>query len=254
MRAQIWMMVVAIGCGHPHGGGPGSEGSPDAGIATGSGSDAWTISFDMSALNRYVQPVTSTSWTYAGSVAASDGLASVTVDGSAVAVTGAGAFSMTVAVAPGLTPVAVLATDAQGHTQKGDRTLLSARFLADGAINAQAAAVVVDDAMLAAMGSGVAAQAGDIDVAGLILAMPTLSSDSQCTTWPTAATQGAVKVALSQQAGALALTITVPDLDVQFDGQCQGLLSEIPLAGEMQATLVVTRPRSPRSRPPPAAA
>src|SRR5262249_48363565 len=146
-------------------------------------------------------------------------------------------FQASVPVMPGLTRVPILATDSAGHTRKADRTLLEAPFLPDNAANAQGASLVLDNHILATMSSGL--DAGTIDVAGEIMAKQYLSQDSQCTTWPTAASQDPVQVALSETAGVLALTITVPNLDVQFGGVCQGLIQQIPIAGEMSGTLVI---------------
>src|SRR5205807_1855915 len=103
-----------------------------------------------------------------------------------------------------------------------------------------AASLVLTDAIVQAMASGIAAQAGDVDVASEILAKPTLSSDAQCTTWPTSAHQDKTKVTLSLSGASLVLHIEVPNLDVTFDGTCQGVLRQIPIAGEMQGTIDVT--------------
>jgi hypothetical protein len=238
MRALASICVILAGCGKPT---LGDDGTGDDDNPKG-----WTITVDMSGLDRFVQPATSTTWHVAGTATASDGLAGVTVAGSPVAVDGSGAFATDVGVMPGLTRVPILASDATGHTRKGDRTLLAARLLPDNAPNAQAASMVLSDATLAAMSGGLAGQAGDVDVAGEIMMKPVLSQDDRCTTWPVMAHQGTVAVALAQKSGDLYLTVTVPDLYVYFEGECQGLLSTIPLAGEMTATLVIQTKLSPK--------
>jgi hypothetical protein len=237
MRALASICVILVGCSKP------SMGGDDGGDDNPKG---WTITVDMSGLDRFVQPATSTTWHVAGTATASEGLAGVTVAGNAVTVDPSGAFAADVGVMPGLTRVPILASDTAGHTRKGDRTLLAARLLPDNAPNAQAASIVLSDATLAAMSSGLAGQAGDVDVAGEIMAKTVLSQDDRCITWPRMAHQGTVAVALSQSAGDLYLTVTVPDLYVYFEGQCQGLIQEIPLAGEMTATLVIQTKLAPK--------
>src|SRR5579859_6215583 len=84
MRTHAWLVLLAIGC-HTHGGGAPSGGStaPDAALPPPPGAVSWTIDIDESALNRYVTPVTATSWSFGGVATASEGLAGVTVAGSA---------------------------------------------------------------------------------------------------------------------------------------------------------------------------
>ena len=74
------------------------------------------------------------------------------------------------------------------------RTLLAAQFLPDGEHNTKAASLVLDNALLASMSSGIAGQAADVNVAAEILARQYLSQDSQCATWPVQARQGTVAV------------------------------------------------------------
>src|SRR5262249_44438172 len=148
-----------------------------------------------------------------------------------------GNFTASVAIAPGLTPIAIDATDRAGNVRQADRSIVSARYLPEGTANPVAAGLVLTDAMLSQMGGSLAGDASSIDVAGEILAQPTLSSDSQCTTWPVQASQDPTSVALVQDSGALAVHVQVPNLYVYFEGECQGLLSTIPIAGEMAGTI-----------------
>lgn len=198
----------------------------------------WTITIDASATERYVAPETETSWTVKGTTRATEGVASIDVGGMPAVLEG-DAFSQTVAVAPGTTRVPILVRDQAGHERKAVRTLMATRFLVDGAHNTSAASLVLDNAILAAMSGGIAGQAGDVNVAAEIMAKDVLSQDDRCVTWPTSAQQGTVAVELTQDLGNLWLHITVPNLDVRFGGQCQGLLSTIPIAGRMAGTLHV---------------
>jgi hypothetical protein len=133
----------------------------------------------------------------------------------------------------------VLATDNAGHTRKGDRTLLAARFLPDGAHNTTAASLILDDSLLASMGQGLASEAGEVDVAAEIMARDVLSQDDRCVTWPVQASQGEVSVILVEDRGDLWLRIRIPNLYVYFEGSCQGAFSTIPIAGEMGGTIDV---------------
>ena len=87
------------------------------------------------------------------------------------------------------------------------------------------------------MSDSIASYAQDVDVAGEILARDVLSQDDRCVTWPVSGHQGAVSATLVQNAGNLWLHIRVPGLYIYFEGQCQGLLSTIPIAGEMGGTI-----------------
>src|SRR5262249_19454405 len=103
MRAYaVIAFVVAIGCsGKSKGGGDDDQPPPDP--------KGWTITLDMSSLDRYVTGDAKT-WPVTGTATATEGLADVSVDGTAVTVGGDGTFMGTeMAVAPGLTHVAVLA-------------------------------------------------------------------------------------------------------------------------------------------------
>jgi hypothetical protein len=199
----------------------------------------WTITVDLSGLDRFVQPDGTTSWPVHGIATATEGLASVSVSGAPAEVDAAGAFSTSVAVMPGLTRVPILATDDAGHTRKADRTLLAARFLPDGDFNSSAANLVLTDAVLAAMNESVASYANGVDVAGEILAREVLSQDDRCVTWPVSGHQGQVSAALVNDRGMLWLRIRIPGLYIYFEGSCRGLLSTIPIAGEMRGNLDV---------------
>src|SRR5439155_1346200 len=100
------------------------------------------------------------------------------------------------------------------------------------------AGMVLTDAVLQSLSGGLVASAGNIDVAGQIMMKDTLSVDDRCTTWPTAATQDPTQVSLRLDGTDLVLEIVVPNLDVQFQGECMGLFSQIPIGGEMSMSIV----------------
>jgi hypothetical protein len=222
------VLVAAIGCSKsPSDQTPEPEPDPKG----------WTITVDMSGLDRFVQPGDSASWPVSGVATATEGLQSVKVNDALVELDGNGAFSASVPVMPGLVRVPILATDEAGHERKADRTLVAARFLADNEYNGGAAALVLDDAILGAMSDSIAGYASGVNVADEILARDVLSQDDRCVTWPVQARQGAVTASLVEDTGNLWLHIRVPDLYVYFEGSCQGLISTIPIAGEMGGTI-----------------
>jgi len=197
----------------------------------------WTLSVDVTGLERFA-PGDATSWPIAGTVFATEGLA--TVDVAALPAQLAGdAFTATAPIGRGLTRVSILARDLAGHERKADRSVIAARYLAAGDHNPDAASLVLDDAILAGLADDVTAETGAIDVAGEILARPILSQDDRCVTWPVSASQGEVSVRLVEDRGDLWLRIRIPDLYVYFEGSCQGLISTIPIGGEMTGTIDV---------------
>jgi hypothetical protein len=228
----VTVALFLFGCGNRTGGGD-DDGGDDTGPLP---EPAWSIDVDLSGLDRFV-PLGTTTWTVGGTATASEGLASVEVGGGAATVDGAGAFSSDVSAAPGLTVVPVVARDAKGNQRQAHRSLISARWLPEGAANPDGAGMILTDEILATMGEGLAGEAADVDVAAEIMARDVLSQDDRCVTWPVYAEQGAVAVELVQDDGALWLNIQIPDLYVYFEGECQGLLSTIPIAGEMAGTI-----------------
>jgi hypothetical protein len=229
MRAYALIALGVMGCSASDKS-PGDQVEPDP--------KGWTITVDMSATDRFVQPATSTTWSVGGEATATEGLASVEVGGMTAPLDG-GVFTAAVAAGPGLTRVSVLATDDAGHTRKGDRTLLAATFLPESQHNPVAASLVLDDAILASLGDGLAAEAGEVDVAAEILQRDVLSQDDRCVTWPVQASQGDVAVELVEDRGDLWLRIRIPNLYVYFEGSCRGLVSTIPIGGEMGGTIDV---------------
>ncbi len=225
---RVLLLAGIVGCAS-HVDGGGGDVPP--------GSSGWAIDVDMSGLDRFV-PLGTTTWPVRGHVKASAAIAEVDVAGMPAQLD-AGDFSAMVTTAPGLTLVPIVATDIDAHARQANRSLLEARFAPEGSANPGGASIVFTDAILAAMSSGLAGNVAAVDVAGEILAMPVLSDDGQCATWPTSASQGQVAAHLVRDHAELWLEIVVPQLDVTFDGQCQGPLRQIPLSGEMSGDLQI---------------
>jgi hypothetical protein len=229
VRLALALLALTIGCGKDVGGDDDSAGDDDG--TPPPPPTAWRLDVDMSGLDRFV-PVGSTSWAIGGTVTATEGLAGVDVGGAAALLSGSD-FEGTAVPQPGLTVVPILARDSAGHERQADRSLIMASFLPEGAANPDGAGLVLTDAILASMGDSLVGEAADIDVAGEILARDVLSQDDRCITWPVAAQQGEIAVALERDGATLWLNIRIPDLYVYFEGECEGLFSIIPIAGEM---------------------
>jgi hypothetical protein len=195
----------------------------------------WRIEVDMSGLDRFV-PAGTTSWTVGGGVRSSEPLAGVDVAGAPATVTGE-TFTSDVTVMPGLQVVPIVARDTAGHERRAHRSLLSARFLPEGDANPEAASLVLGDEMLAAMSGGLTGDVSSVDVAGEIMSRDILSQDERCVTWPVYAEQGEVTARLERDGGELWLNIRIPELYVYFEGECEGVLSTIPIGGEMSGTI-----------------
>lgn len=233
MRALVLAAIVTAGCS-THLPGTGDDSGGDDGPLP---EPTWSMDVDVTGLDRFV-PLGTTTWTVAGTVISSDGLAGVDVAGAPATVTG-DAFTADVSVMPGLTPVSIDARDVNAHVRHADRTLLSARWLPEGDHNTSAAAMVLNDEIVASMAEGLVGEAAGVDVAAEIMARDVLSQDDRCVTWPVYAEQAPVEVALVLDGTDLWLHIQIPDLYVYFEGQCQGLISTIPIAGEMGGTIDV---------------
>jgi hypothetical protein len=243
-RLSVLFAALAFAaCSNDAGPGGGDDGDDDVPPPP-----AWHIDVDMSGLDRYA-PADASMWTIAGKAMASEGLDRVTIAGTDAATTNDGSFTGDTPIMPGLNPIAILASDKAGHTRKANRSILSASYLAAGAHNKQGAAMVLTDAIVASMGAGLASEAGDVDVAAEILARDVLSQDSRCTTWPVEASQGDVQVNLELDGADLWLNIRIPNLYVYFEGSCQGLISTIPIGGEMGGTIDIWTKLTPAPNP-----
>ncbi len=237
-------LVVLAACSNQPGDDPGGDDGDDDPLPP----PAWRISVDMSRLERFA-PAAATTWTVSGTATASEGLDGVEVAGAPATMADGGAFTADVALAPGLNPIAIVTRDRAMHARKASRSVIAADYLAAGAHNPEGAALALTDEVVAGMAEGLAGEAGDVDVAAEILARDVLSQDSQCTTWPVDASQGTPQVDLVLDGPALWLRIRVPDLWVYFEGRCQGLLSQIPIAGEMGGTIDVWTQLTPALAP-----
>lgn len=189
----------------------------------------------MSATDRFVTGGAAT-WPVKGSAVASLGLARVEVADTPAALSGAD-FSADVEVAPGLTLVPVVARDQAGNERKAHRSLMSAAFIPEGAFVRDAASIVLTETVLAEMAGSLAGDAADIDVAAQVMARDTLSVDDRCVTWPVYAEQDPTAVELHLDGADLWLEVVVPNLYVYFEGECEGLIQIIPIAGEMAMTI-----------------
>src|SRR5687767_1729998 len=117
-----WLVLLVAGCSGKSTGG-GDDMPPDP--------KGWTITVDMSSLDRYVAPETATEWTVRGKATATEGLASIDVANMpSTFSSNDGEFMQSVLVTPGLTRVPVLVRDQAGHERKGTRTLMATKFLA----------------------------------------------------------------------------------------------------------------------------
>ncbi|MCC7534892.1 MAG: hypothetical protein IT379_01695 [Deltaproteobacteria bacterium] len=197
--------------------------------------EPWSLDVDMSATNRFVEG-NPPSWPIQGRAIASLGLDRVEVGGTAASTMPDGSFRADVAVARGLSLVTVDAFDraAPEHRRKAHRSLLAARFLPEGAINRDAAALTLTDAMLESMAAPLAGEVAAIDVASEIMARGTLSSSMGCVTWPAFASHDSPQLELFQDGRHdLWLRVMIPNLYVAFTGECSLLLSSAPIEGEI---------------------
>lgn len=243
VRALAFWSLWGIGCASDTGKPPGPGGATDG---DGEGEPAFLIEVDTSATDRFVVGA-ATSWPVAGRATASLGLAGVEVAGEEVRVAEDGAFAVDVGLGPGLTVVPVFARDVAGHERKGHVSLLApAEWRPEGELARDAARLVLREAILDALAEPLWAEAGAIDIAGEILARDVLSVDDRCVTWPVVARQGAPGVELALEGAQITLRVRVPDLYVYFEGECQGLLRTIPIAGEMATDVEITSRLAPR--------
>src|SRR5262249_30955427 len=125
------------------------------------------------------------------------------------------------------------------HARKGDRALISAAFLPEGQMNTGAASLTLTTQMIQQAAAPLAADIASLDVAAQVMQRDTLSQDDRCTTWPTSARQQPTRFELIRgtQTGNLVVHVTVPNLYVTFSGECQGLISTIPVDGYFSTTI-----------------
>jgi hypothetical protein len=197
--------------------------------------DPWSIDVDMSGLDRFVTGGAET-WPVGGRATASEGLSGVEVNGAPATVMPDGSFTADVPVEPGLSLVPIVARDGAtpAHARKAHRSLISASFQPEGALNPQAVAVGVTQTMVDAMAAPLATEIAGLDLAREILSRETLSADDTCTTWPTGARHGAPVLRLViDEDGALWLNIRVPGLRIDFNGVCSILFGMSDVTGQI---------------------
>src|SRR5690349_19621075 len=150
MRALVLAAIITAttACSSKMGGAGDDAGGDDGPLPE----PTWSLDVDMSGLDRFV-PLSTTTWAVAGTVTGSGEIEGVDVAGVPASYAD-GAFTSDVTVAPGLTPVTIDARDTDGHVRQADRTLISARWLPEGDHNAQGAAMVLNDAIVASMAEG----------------------------------------------------------------------------------------------------
>lgn len=253
VSVSIVAAALAVGCMSELGGVPAPDSGPEGGggggggtcgvdeFATqegGGGGPDYAIDVDTAALDPFVVGAPATA-PIAGSVDASLGLASVDVGGVAATVEGS-SFSAEVPLTPGLVKVPIVARDAQGHERRGDRSLLSATFLPEGAVNVDAAALVLDDEILAAMIAPYVEEVADIDLAEEIRNQAGSLSQQGCDVNLNQVSAGRAEIRMYVGAGGtMDFDFTVPDVDVSFSGECNMFISSATFQGRLRTDVVV---------------
>ena len=177
-----------------------------------------------------------------GRVFSPEGVASLVVAGESVTVDASGQFDTLVPVTSGLQLVEIEARDNSSpqRSRLGNLSLISADYLPEGQVNPTAALLVLSDEVVSSMAESMQEMVAGIDVATEILARETLSDDEQCTTHPTAATQGTPTLSLSvSEAGELWMEVLVPSLHIEFAGTCSMLVSTADVTGSMDTNVLI---------------
>ncbi|MCS6799334.1 MAG: hypothetical protein NZ898_12560 [Myxococcota bacterium] len=217
----------------PEGDGSGGSGSRRAG--------GHVLRIDTSSTQPYAGE-TATTWDVRGRVTASEGIGALQVAGRTVTPAASGEFSTSVPIRAGLNLVEITATDraSPAHARKGHRVLLSSNYIAEGALNPRAAALVLTDAILSSMVAPLAGRVASIDIASEIMRRRTLTDDD-CVTRPTGARHGRPTLALRvTPEGALRLEVVVPGLRVDFAGTCSNFfLGTVNVRGNMTTDVVL---------------
>nr|MDQ3037381.1 hypothetical protein [Myxococcota bacterium] len=198
----------------------------------------WTLEVDTRATSAFVAPDV-TSARIEGLVIASERATRLSVAGIDVPLATGGAFTVSVPAAPGLVHVPIEAFDGARHTRRADRSLLVASFLEEGALSPAAASLVLSSAVVEAMAAPLQDRAAAIDIATEIRSRPTLTDDD-CVTRPTGASHGTPRLrTFIDETGSLILEITIPSLEVSFEGTCDTFLSSTDVTGEMSTHVVM---------------
>jgi hypothetical protein len=229
VKAAIASLLVLFGCGDNIGG--------EEPLAP--GPSGWKIDVDMSGLDRFV-PAGTTTWTVGGHARSSLPLVGVEVAGEGAPLS-QGDFARDVETALGMTIVPIIARDSESHARQAHRTLLSAHFLPEGAINDRIATVTLSDQVLAGINAQIKEATDAIDIPGQIMAQDPLFDDGTCIIRPASASSGQLLVQLQRKRGTeLWLNVKLPNLLVTFSGQCTNLGIPIRIAGSIGGTFDIS--------------
>ncbi len=201
---------------------------------------AYTLAVDTSPTGSFA-PAHATTWSVSGRVTASEGLGPLTVAGGAVPVGAGGSFTREVSIGPGLNLVEIEARDmaAPAHSRQAHRAVLAADYLPEGHINPAAAALTLTNEILAPMAEPLSGRVAALDIAGEIMARPTLTDDT-CTTYPDSARHGTASLAIVvSDTGELWLELTIPNLEIRFHGNCSTFLFSTDIRGSMTTDVVL---------------
>jgi hypothetical protein len=237
MRACLALLVVAgllsPGCANgrfrnrmvdPRGereGGPGPTGTE--------ATEVFSIEVDTAGSDTYL-PLDAATGEVRGTVTASAGADRAEVDGEDAALDARDGFRVEVPLARGLTHVEVHGFDVEGRSGRGDRAILRADYLAEGALREEAVALAVDDALLGAMASTAVGSLGMLELASFVAPGTAVVSGSPCTIYVDSITHAPPSIALSTSAdGRLRGTVRLTDITVNVRGRCSALGLDVEL-------------------------
>lgn len=187
--------------------------------------DAWLVSVDSSASDRYLDRSEATA-SIRGVVEANLGADRAEVDGTDLVLDGSDGFSTTAPVPEGLSLVEIHGFDVNDNEARGDRALLRADYLEEGSRDADAIQIAVNDALLSGLAAGALGGAGleTLSLGSFITPGTAIVSGDPCTIYVDQVTNGTPRIALGTTAdGRLRATATVPDITVNIHGQCRAL-------------------------------
>ena len=215
------------GPGEPPGGGP----PPPPGTMPGEP----YLAIDVAETDPYV-PMATPSGTVRGVVMSSEGVSSLTVGGSLATVNPDSTFTASVPLSePGLTTVEVVATDTAEAITTMPVSFMHADFLPDGEMNEAAAIIEVRDGLLDALTGDLLGDAG-LDLTSAFPPGTPLIEGDICNLYSGEVHHGTPTLSLgATEDGNLRATIRVPDLSLNFGGQCNALGQRITVRDSSQA-------------------
>lgn len=147
----------------------------------------------------------------------------------------AGAFSSSVSVEPGMSLVHVTATDGEGHRRDAHRPVIRADYIPEGQTRADAATLVVDDALVATLAGAAASEIGGLDLSGFITPGAPLIMESGCTIYADSLSHSPPTLDLGvTPEGNLRATARLADITVNFHGTCNALGQNITIRDSSQ--------------------